>query len=332
MLYWKQLKILAGLSAAETMRQPVCLLLTLCCVVFTVTTPLVTVHNFGEGGRLARDSGLAFQFMFGLFLSGYAACAAMARERRSGTAAVVLSKPVSRGTFFTATFLGIATVIGLFSTTAALATLLAERIALRFTISSGYSVDLLTAVLALGCPVLACTIGGWLNFRSGRVFQSTALVLLPLLLAGVAALSGGFSRTGTWTPYAPTLQWQIIPAAILVLLGLMMLAAIALSLAVRLSLVPTVCICFGLLLLGLTSDALIGPHAAAESSPACFHWATTLAYAAIPNWQHFWAADAISHGGHIPMLTLAQTVFYAILYTSGILCLGQAAFQHTEIS
>ena len=67
--------------------------------------------------------------MFGLLISGYASCATLDRERKAGTTAAILSKPVSRNTFFLAKFFGIFSVVILFSICAATATLLAERIA-----------------------------------------------------------------------------------------------------------------------------------------------------------------------------------------------------------
>jgi hypothetical protein len=325
MLKLRQLVILSSLTTAETLRQPVCLLLTLCCMVLITTVPLVTAHNFGEGGRLARDSGLAFHLMFGLFLGGYAACAALDRERKSGTQAAVLSKPVERSVFFLAKFIGIAGVVLVFSASAALATLLAQRIAMKFSTETGLLADNLTAWLTMLCPIVACSIGGWASYRKRYTFQSTTMLLLPLLLASVATACGCFTRYGTWAPYHPQLQWQIVPASLLVTLGLIMLAAMALTLAVRLSLIPTVCICFILLLLGLASNYLF------SQIGACWGLKRLL-YILIPNWQHFWVADAIAGGGHIPMATITRTALYAALYTSGILCLGSTAFQRAEVS
>ncbi|MBT3192948.1 MAG: hypothetical protein HN341_10370 [Verrucomicrobia bacterium] len=321
----RQLWTLAALTAAETLRQPVCLLLTMSCVVLTILVPLTTAHNFGEEGRLARDSGLAFHLMFGLFLGGYAACAALTRERESGTAAAVLSKPVDRSVFFAAKFLGITGVVLVFSTSATLATLLAQRVALKYASDTGHLLDGLTAGLAMGSPVIACGVGAWANFRHRRAFQSTAMATLPLLLAVVAVGCGCFTRAGGWAPYHPQLQWQIVPASLLVAMGLAMLGAIALTLAVRLSLVPTVSTCFVILLLGLASDYVFGQSAG--HAPLA-----NLLYALTPNWQHFWVADAIAGGGVVSGTYMLRCALYAFLYTSGILCLGIVAFQHAEVS
>lgn len=321
----RQLIILSYLTASETMRQPVCLLLTIVCIVLTIATPLITSHNFGEGGRLARDSGLAFHLMFGLFISGYAACAALDRERKAGTTAAVLSKPVSRGTFFLAKFFGIVSVIAIFSICASTATLLAERIAVQFSTENGFLIDYRIAVTLLLLPLIACGIGAWYNFKKQRSFQSTTLMTLPLLMLTMTALCGFFSRNGEWNPYHPQLQWQILTASLIITLGLTMLAAIALTLAVRLSLIPTISICLSLLILGLASDYAFGQY-------ADHSWLAHLLYTLLPNWQNFWTADAIANGGSISLPYIAHTTLYCLLYTSGILCLGAVAFQHTEVS
>ncbi len=325
MLKLRQLFILASLTTAELLRQPICLLLTTACIVLTMAVPLITAHNIGESGRLARDSGLAFQLMLGLALAGYAACATLQRERQAGTLAAVLSKPVGRWTFFIAKFIGISTVILVFSLCGSLATLLAERVAMHYSTNAGYRIDYLTAAEVMACPVIACAIGAWANFRHKRAFSASALLALPLLITLVTAACSFVSREGQWhiASYQPQLQWPILAAALLVTFGLILLAAIALSLAVRLPLTPVVAICFGLLLLGLTADTLLG---------ASSHPLGRILYNLTPNWQNFWVADAIAGGGTIPLVRIAQTALYTFLYTTGVLCLGGAAFQHAEAS
>jgi len=322
----QQLIILSRLTASETIRQPVCLLLTFICVVLTIAVPLITAHNFGEGGRLARDSGFAFHLMFGLFISGYAACATLERERKAGTTSAILSKPVNREIFFLAKFIGIVSVIILFSICASTATLIAERVAIHFSPENSFLIDYQTAIIALlACPIAAALIGAWNNLKNRRSFQSTALMALPILMLIVTAACGLFDRDGSWNPYHPQLQWQIIIVSILITLGLAMMSAIALSLAVRFSLIPVISLCLILLILGLASDYIFIQLA---NKTIIAH----LLYSLIPNWQNFWTADAIANGGSIPWSYSARTALYCLLYTSGILFLGATAFKHSEIS
>jgi hypothetical protein len=319
----KQAWVMAVLTAAETMRQPVCLLLTAVCVVLTGAMPLLMAHTFGDGSRLARDSGLAFQLLFGLFVAGYAACSTLDRERSSGTIAAVLSKPVGRGTFFAAKFLGICGVIMVFSVCVGLASMLAERAAVRYE-TGGFVVDYRAALVTMLAPVAACGLAAFVNWRWRRCFQSTALLLTALMLLLAVVGIGFVSRQGGWSPYHPQLQWQILTAAALNALGLLVLAAIAVTLAVRLSLVPVIFSCLSLLVLGLMSSALVGRYADVSRLAAVL-------YAVIPNWQNFWLSDAMASGG-IELSRVVHGVLYGVFYMGAMLCIGITVFRHSEVS
>ena len=326
-LRFRQLVTLAGLTAVETLRRPLCLLLTTACVVLTVLTPMLTLHSFGEDGRLARDSGLAFHFVFGLLVAGYGACSSLSREMQSGTASAVLSKPVSRDVFFLAKFLGIAMVLAAFSMCAGAATLLSERVAEKYAFysdASGYITDWRTAQSLLVAVVLAYLLAALLNITARRPFQSTAFGLLAVCLLGAFVLAGFFTRAGHWAPFDFAVQWRILPASMLVTAGLLVLAAIAAALATRLPMLPTLTLCLGLFFLGLMSDYLLG-RVADRSLVA------GVAYRLVPNWQHFWMPDALRDGGTIPVRYMLHTLGYAAAYAAGILALGVFSFRNAEM-
>jgi hypothetical protein len=321
----KQLIVLTRLTAIETARQPICLLLTLACTGATIVTPLIYVHNLGEGTKLARDGALAFHFMFGMFVAGYAACSALAREIRGGTAAAVLAKPVSRGMFFLAKYLGVLVVVGLFSITAALATLLSARVAAAFGLRIDEPNDLHTAWIALACPLVACLIAGWLNYARRRSFQATAYLLIPVSMLAALLLAACFDAAGHWAPFATRVDWRILPASALVMLALSTLAAIAVTLSARLPPAPVILLTVGVLALGLVSDYLFGRHTAT-------HLGARLGYVLTPNWQHFWMADALLDQGRIPWRYVGAAGLYAALYSSAMLCAGTLLFRQSDVA
>jgi len=316
----RQFIILSGLTALEAIRRPICLLLTVSCIVATSATPLLLVHRFGEEGRLARDGGLAFHLVFGLFIAVNAASFSLAREIKSGTAAAVLSKPVSRTLFLAAKYAGILVVVAAFSSCSALATLLSERIAEKFSVTGGYVTDILTAKMLLAAPPVACLAAALVNYRTKRPFQSTAFVLLPLLLALTLVTAALFDRTGHFDPFHFRVCWQILPASMLVTMALAVIAAIATALSTRLEPLPVLTICGAVFLFGLMSNYL------ADSGllPAAIH-------GLIPNWQHFWVCDALSSGGTVPLNYVLGAGFYAVTYCAGILCLGIVSFRHADL-
>jgi len=327
MLRIKQFLALAGLTAVEALRQPICILLAVSGVVLIAALPLVIMHTFGEDGKQVRDGALAFHFVFGLFIAGHAAGTMLSREMKSGTASAVLSKPVSRELFFLSKFAGITAVVVLFSVCAAAATLLSERVAEKFYFTSGltgYMTDNQTGTMLVCAPLAACFVAALVNYRFKRPFASTAFVMLMFFLVLVLLVCGLFDVTGRWMPYDIGVQWRILPVSLLITMALVVLTAIALTISTRFEMVPTMVLCGAVFLLGLMSDYVLGRYAG--SSRLC-----GFLYAVVPNWQNFWTVDALAGGGSVPLKYILSAGYYAVIYTAGILCLGMLSFRHTEM-
>lgn len=327
MLKVRQFFTLAALTVVEAIRQPICLLLSTTCVLITALTPILMMHHFGEDGKLARDSGLALQLVFGLFIAGYTASSCLDKEIKRGTASAVLSKPISREIFFLAKYAGTAAVIILFSACSCITTLLGERVSEKFVYSKevvGYITDWHTGVMLVAAPAVAYLIAGLLNYRRKKPFESNAFIWMLIMLAGVFVVCGFFKRTGHFAPYSLQMHPGIFRASILVALALMMVSAIALTLSANFSVVPTLTICGVIFVLGLVSDYMLGQKAL-DSAFYLF------IYRILPNWQHFWTVDALRKGGSVPWGYVGRAAMYALSYSAGVLCLGMVSFSRKEI-
>ncbi len=323
----KQYSSITCLTALETVRQPIFLLLAVTCVLFTALTPQLLMFQFGEEGKLARDSGLAYHFVFGLFIAGYAACSSLAREIKSGTASAVLSKPVGRGTFLMAKFTGIAAAIAAFSVCAMITTLLSERVVMKFYESGelqGYLSDKLIGSLLIAAPFIALLAAAGVNYWKKRPFGSAAFGFLFVTLAFVFVTAGFFDIRGQFKPFDCRVMWRIVPASLLVTLALVMLSAVAVALSTRLSTVPTMVICTAVFAAGLMSDHLFGRYAGISAVASFFYWI-------LPNWQNFWVADALDGGGSVSVSYIIHAALYMLTWSAGILCLGVLSFRHAEI-
>lgn len=315
----RQFTSIARLTALEAVRQPIFLLMATACVVFIGLLPLLITHTLGEGGKLVRDSGLAFYFVCGLILGSYAACSSLTHEIRRGTAASILSKPVSREIFFLAKFAGVAAVMLFFAVTAVIATLMSTRVAEPL-----YSFDWWAGAPLLAAPLLAYVIAGLWNFFTQRPFVSAASVMLLVALVSAFAFAGFIDSDGHAVAFGSAYSWKILPVGTLIFFAMAVLTGLAMSLAIRLDTVPTLSICSVVFLVGLMSDYLFGRHAA-NSLLADFF------YQVLPNWQHFWVTDALSGDGAIPWSYVARAAIYAGLYLAGILSLGLVAFRQLEV-
>ncbi|MBA4386334.1 MAG: hypothetical protein C0404_00025 [Verrucomicrobia bacterium] len=323
----RQFLTLAGLTATEAIRQPLCFLLTATSVFLTGLVPVSLMHRFAEEGKLDRDSGLAFHFILGLFVAGHAASSTLAREMRKGTASAVLSKPVSREVFFIAKYAGVALTVLVFSFCSTIATLLAERVGEKYLEAGGigkYVTDYQTGIMLIVAPFAAALIAGLINFKTRRPFQSTAMLFLVVCVVGVFLVSGLFTRAGVFHPFDLQVQWRILPVSMLITMALLVLAAIALALSTKLNTVPTLTISFVVLMAGLMSDYLLGRRAMTSEIAAFVH-------SVLPDFQHFWVSDALIGGGTVPWQYVGGAGLYALVYSVGILCVGMLLFRRSEV-
>jgi ABC-2 type transport system permease protein len=122
-------------------------------------------------------------------------------------------------------------------------------------------------------------------------------------------------------------DWRMVPAAILILFALWILAALALACSTRFDMIPTLAICSALFLVGIMSDYLFGRPAQAGS-----WWASTL-YTITPNWQLFWIADALSMGKSTFHWEYVGKAFaYVVAYAGAALSIAVVLFEERELS
>src|ERR1700749_2424228 len=113
----------------ELVRQPIFLLLMTGSVAFEIFLAVPYYFAFGDEPKLVENSVLAVMLLSGLFGAVLSASSSLAREIRSGTALVVLSKPVGRVQFLIAKFVGLALALTLLTYVNLIVALLTTRMA-----------------------------------------------------------------------------------------------------------------------------------------------------------------------------------------------------------
>ena len=106
---------IARATAVEILSEPLSLLLLTASIALAVLAPAFHCHQFGEPARMARDAGLSSLFVGGTVFSIVGAARSVRREFESGTAAVVLSHPVSLAQFLVAKACGAYAAFALFA-------------------------------------------------------------------------------------------------------------------------------------------------------------------------------------------------------------------------
>jgi ABC-type transport system involved in multi-copper enzyme maturation permease subunit len=126
-------------------------------------------------------------------------------------------------------------------------------------------------------------------------------------------------------------NWNLLPAGILILFALWILAALALACSTRLDTIPTLAVCSAFFLVGLMS-AYFYSQAGGKPGGGGPWWASML-YTAIPNWQLFWLADAIETGkSTFQWAYVGKGFVYMVCYAGAALAIGTALFEERELS
>lgn len=316
----KQFFAISKLTLLEAVRQPVCLLLCGTALLLIAGTPLMVTHTLGETQKAVMDSAMAVHFLTGLLLGTYASCASLVREIRRGTASAILSKPVGRTVFFLAKFAGVAGVLVTFSIGAALTAMLSARV-----VHSPHHTDWQIALSLISAFPLALLCAAAINYWLRRPFVSTAYLIM-LAFIGIVFFSWGFvpGENAEGTGFGAGYRLDMIPVSVLITFAIVVLVAMAVSLATSMDAVPTLSLCGTVFLVGLMSDYLFGRFAGHS-------WIANVFYHLIPNWQHFWVTDALRNEVPVPWSYVGEAGLYATVYIAGILIMGLTLFRRMEM-
>lgn len=307
----------------ELVRQPVFLLLMTVSSCFGVFLSVVPYFGFGDDPKLVKDSVLAVMFLSGLFGAVLTASASVAQEIRSGTALVVLSKPVGRAQFLLAKYFGLAAALVLL----AYANLVSALLASRMAYDSYGETDTLAVKIYFGAVALAYAMSGFTNYFLRRPFVADAVFSLLAMMTVAFVVINFFDKHGDSQAFAKDVDWRLVNAAILILFALFILAGLAIACSTRLEMIPTLAICTGFFLLGLMSDYLFGQRAEAGS------WWASVLYTVVPNWQLFWLADALEPGKTgVPLAYIGKALGYVVGYLGAALAAALILFEDRELN
>ena len=253
----RQFVTIAANAFMELVRQPVFLLLTTCSAAFEIFLATPYYFAFGDEPKLVKQSVLAVMLLAGLFGAVLSASASLAREIRAGTALAVLSKPVSRAQFLLAKYAGVALALTLMT----YVNLAAALIASRMVFDAYGSTDLAALGIFAGGVAMAYAVAGFSNFFLRRPFVSDACFALTVLITLAAFVIFEFTKQQDTVGQMANVDWRMVPAAILILFALWILAALALACSTRFDMIPTLAICSAFFLTGIMSDYLFGRQA-----------------------------------------------------------------------
>ena len=311
----------------ELIRQPVFLLLLTGSVLFELFLAVPYYFAFGDEPKLVENTTLAVMLLSGLFGAVLSASASLAREIRTGTALAVLSKPVGRAQFLLAKYAGLAAALMVLTYVNMLGVLLASRMAF-----DAYGKTDLPAICIFSAGIVAAyALAGFGNFFLRRPFVSDAVFGMLFFTTLAVFIVFRFTQQMESMGTVGQVNWNLLPAGILILFALLILAALALACSTRLDTIPTLAVCTAFFLVGLMSDYFYSKAVGTVGGGGSW-WASTL-YTVVPNWQLFWLADAIETGKNTFHWDYVGKAFaYAVCYAGAALAAGTALFEDRELS
>jgi ABC-type transport system involved in multi-copper enzyme maturation permease subunit len=318
----RQFVTIARNAFMELVRQPVFLLISTSVAVLAVFLASVPYFGFGDDPKLAKDSVLALLLLAGLVCAVLSASSSVTREIRTGTALAVLAKPVSRAQFLLAKYVGLAGALAVLVYIGMLAALLASRMAY----DAYGSTDWVGLGLFCAFIVLAYLLGAFSNFFLRRPFVSDAVFSLVASTTLGFVLINFISKEGRLQAWGSGIDWRMVPAGVLLLFAVWILAALALACSTRLEVMASLAVCSGFFLLGLMSDYLFGRRAQAGE------WWAAVFYTLLPNWQLLWMADALDQERYIPWSYVGTALVYVVGYVGAALAVALALFQDRELT
>jgi ABC-type transport system involved in multi-copper enzyme maturation permease subunit len=278
---------------------------------------------FGDEPKLVKNSVLAVMLLAGLFGAVLTASSSLGREIRTGTALAVLSKPIGRAQFILAKYAGLVVALTLMTYVNLVAAIIASRMAF----DAYGSTDVGALGIFAGAVVLAYGIGGFSNFFLRRPFVSDAFFALVAMITAAAYVIINFTTQRASLGEMAAVDWRLVPAAVLILFALWILASLALACSTRVDVIPTLAICSAIFLVGIMSDYLFGLPAEKGS------WWASVLYTVTPNWQLFWLADVLETGKNtFPWHYVGKAFGYVVGYVGAALCLATLLFEDRELS
>lgn len=317
----RQFVTIASNAFMELVRQPVFLLLMTSSAAFCLFLASLPYFAFGDEPKLVKDSVLAITLLAGLLGAVLSASASFAREIRTGTALAVLSKPVGRAQFLLAKYAGLAAALTLLTYVNLIACLLASRMAY----DAYGDTDWVGLGIFFGALVIAYAGAGFSNYFLRRPFGADAVIATVVMSTVAFVIINFVSKEGDFQAFAVGVDWRLVPAGLLVVFAVWMLAGIALLCSTRLDMVPTLTICSAVFLLGLMSDYLF--HDLAKGA-----WWASILGTIVPNWQLLWVADALEKGKGVPWNYVVTGLGYAVAYIGAALAGALMLFEDRELS
>lgn len=320
---FQQLLTITRNTFTESTRQPIFVVLLLCGLGALVINPAISANTLEDDTRQMINMGMSSFALAGIFLVSFTATSVFSDEIEKRTALTVISKPVNRPVFVLGKFLGVAAALTLAYWTWAMTFLLTVRheVLERASDPADWPVVIFSVTAALIAFGLA-TLG---NYFYRWVFNSTISIALAVSLTIAWVLVLLINKQ--WQLQSPLtdIDGQLIAGLAMIFTALLFLTSVAIAASTRLGQIMTLMVCLAVAAAGTINEQLL--REAADTSIVAW-----IVHTALPNWQLFWPADALTQEHAFALSYLAKIGLYGLMYVIATLALAVSLFQNREMS
>jgi len=315
----------------ESIRQPVFVSLLVGGMLALVLNVSLAAFTLEDDNKILIDLGLSTLFLCGLLLAAFTATSVLSREIDNRTVVTVVSKPVPRPALVAGKYLGVAAALAAGFWSLAAVFLLTVRHRVPDGGPTDTSFDGPVLVFGLVGTLAAVLVAAAANYLRGRPFAS--VFVAAQAIAVTAAVGAAWSLDKGWRLQNPLGEWnpQLAIAVGLVFEAVLVLAAVAIAASTRLGQTMTLLICVAVFLGGMVSEYFLGTIVADEAAGGWPRWLAWPAYAAVPNMQFFWSADALTQGSPLTAAHFARVSLYAVAMIVALVSLAVLLFQRRDV-
>jgi hypothetical protein len=298
LLVWPKGGAVALAAFRESVRQPMYWLLTLSAAFLLFISPWIPYFTFGEDFKMVKELGFEMIMLFVTVFAVIAASTSVHDEIEGRTAITLMSKPVSRRQFLLGKFAGI--LCAAFVMTALLGWFFQGMLLNR-------PYDIQNQVTYVEPAWVLSSVRHWLG--EGE---------LPDFVKGI----------GYWFNDA----LEVLPGLVLGFCQVMVLLAIAVALATRLSMIVNLPVCLVIFFLGHLTPIL----AAVSHNYALVYFTAQLFGTLLPGLEFFSMGQAVVREAPLPAgqfaLYTANVSLYAVMYTAIALLFGLILFEDRDLA
>ena len=318
---------IAQLTATEGLRQPAFFLLIFVTGGLIALLPLFAFFNLGEEAKMVTDLGLSSILTFSTLLALLTASSTVTDEIEGRTALTMLSKPLRREEFLLGKYFGVAITACAMAASMAPVLLVTLRSQKFLEVQDPYFVRAVAISMLLGVIVFGVLMVVRLLFGRGLGLVHAFWLAYALAVASVFAIlafKGG--PKASW-------DWRLLAGIWFICLHACVIAAMAVALATRCTLVQSFIGTAAFFIVGHGSGALVAPFRDGDRRLSVFG---AIVRAILPDLDQFNITDALAtafmdKAVAIPGDVIAGSTLYAILYSTALLALAVALFRKREL-